>query len=62
MQSKNEIELAIRKAFREVLIEVLSFEFGLVLVFAHLLAVLLVDGFFLGHSMIYGAYKQTHNK
>ena len=45
--------------FREVLIEVLSFGFGLaVLVLAHLLVVLLVDGFFFGHSVIYGA----HNK
>ena len=63
MQSKDEIELAVRKAFREVLIEVLSFGFGLaVLVLAHLLAVLLVDGFFLIHTVIYGAHKQTHNK
>ena len=59
MQSKDEIELAVFKAFREVLIEVLSFGFGVaVLVLAHLLAVLLVDGFFLSHSVIYGA----HNK
>jgi hypothetical protein len=57
--SKGEIELAIHKAFREVLIEVLSFRFGVaVLVLAHLLAVLLVDGFLLGHSVLYG----THNK
>ena len=63
MQSKNEIELAAFKAFREVLIEVPSFGFGVaVLILAHLLAVLLVDGFFLGHSVIYGAHKQTHNK
>ena len=63
MQSKDEIELAVFKAFREVLIEVLSFGFGVaVLILAHLLAVLLVDGFFLGHSVIYGAHKQTHNK
>ena len=63
MQSKDEIELAVHKAFREVLIEVLSFGFGdAVLVLAHLFRVLLVDGFFLGHSMIYGAHKQTHNK
>ena len=54
MQSKDEIELAVLKAFREVLIEVLSFGFGV--------AVLLVDGFFLGHSVVYGAHKQTHNK
>ena len=57
--SKDEIELAVRKAFREVLIEVLSFGFGVaVLVLAHLLTVLLVDGTFLGHTVIYG----THNK
>ena len=63
MQSKDEIELVVFKAFREVLIEVMSFGFGLaVLVLAHLLAVLLVDGIFLGHSVIYGAHKQTHNK
>jgi len=63
MQSKDEIELAVHKAFREVLIEVLSFGFGLaVLVLAHLLAVLLVDGFSLVHTVIYGAHKQTHNK
>ena len=56
--SKDEIELTVHKAFREVLIEVLSFGFGVVvLVLAHLLAVLLVDGLFLGHSVIYGAHK-----
>ena len=72
MQSKDEIELAIFKAFRKVLIEVLSFGFGVavlvlarlvtVLVLARLLTVLLFDGFFLGHSVIYGSHKQTHNK
>jgi hypothetical protein len=63
MQSKDEIELAIHKAFWEVLIEVLSFRFGLaVLVLGLLLAVLLVDGFSLGHFVIYGAHKQTYNK
>ena len=64
-ESKDEIELAVHKAFREVLIEVLSFGFGFglaVLVLTHLLAVLLVDGFLLSHSVIYGAHKQTHNK
>ena len=56
--SKDGIELAVLKAFREVLIEVLSFRFGLaVLVLAHLLVVLLVDGFFLVHTVIYGAHK-----
>ena len=63
MQSKDEIELAVHKAFREVLIEVLSFGFGLaVLVLGLLLAVLLVDGFSLVHTVIYGAHKSTHNK
>ena len=63
MQSKDEIELAVFKAFREVLIEVLSFGFELaVLALAHLLVVLLVDGFSLIHTMIYGAHKQTHSK
>ena len=63
MQSKDEILRAVLKAFREVLIEVLSFRFELaVLVLAHLLAVLLVDGFFLVHTVIYGAHKQAHNK
>ena len=63
MQSKDEILLAVLKAFREVLIEVLSFGFGVaVLILSHLLAVLLVDGFSLVHTVIYGAHKQTHNK
>ena len=56
--SNDEIELAVLKAFREVLIEVLSFGFGV----AHLLAVLLVDGFSLVHTVIYDAHKQAHNK
>ena len=60
MQSKDEIELAVFKAFWEVLIEVLSFGFGVVvLVLVHLL---LVDGFSLVHTVIYDAYKQTHNQ
>ena len=56
--SKDEIELAVLKAFREVLIEVLSFEFGV----AHLLAVLLVDGFSFVQTVIYDAHKQAHNQ
>ena len=57
--SKDEIELAVLKAFREVLIVVLSFGFGVaVLVLARLLAVLLIDGFSLVHTVIYDA----HNK
>ena len=61
--SKGGIELAVFKAFREVLIEVLSFGFGIVeLVLIHLLAVLLVDRFPLVHTVIYDVYKQTHNQ
>ena len=60
--SKGGIELAVFKAFREVLIEVMSFGFGIVeLVLVHLLAVLLADGFSLIHTVIYDVYKQTHN-
>ena len=61
--SKGGIELAVFKAFQEILIEVLSFGLGIVeLVLVHLLAVLLVDGFSLVHTMIYDVYKQTHNQ
>ena len=61
--SKDEIELAVFKAFREVLIEVLSFGFVVAeLVLVRLLGVLLVDGFSIVHTMIYDAYKQTHNQ
>ena len=52
--SKGGIELAVFKAFREVLIEVL--------VLVHLLAVLLVDGFSVVHTVIYNVYKQTHHQ
>ena len=63
MQSKEEIKLAVFESFREFLIGVLSFGFGVaVLVLANLLAVLLDDGFFLGHSVIYGAHKHTIKK
>ena len=55
--SKDGIELAVLKAFREVLIEVLSFGFRVaVLVLVHLLAVLLIDGFSLVHTVIYDAH------
>ena len=61
--SKDGIELAVHKAFREVLIEVLSFGFGVaVLVLALLLVVLLIDGFSLVHTVIYGTHKKAHNK
>ena len=62
-ESKSGIELAVFKAFREVLLEVLSFGFGVAeLVLIRLLAVLLIDGFSLVHIVIYDAYKQAHNK
>ena len=60
--SKGGIELAVFKAFREVLVEILSFGLGVAeLVVVCLLAVLLVDGFSLVHIVIYDIYKQTHN-
>ena len=52
------LQLVVIKAFREVLIEVLSFGFGV----AHLLTVLLIDGFSLVHTVIYDAHKQAHNQ
>ena len=61
--SKDDIELAVLKAFRKVLIEELPFGFGdAVLALVHLLVVLLVDGFSLVHTVIYDAYKQSHNQ
>ena len=59
--SKGGIELVVFEAFREVLVEALSF--GLAeLVIVHLLAVLLVDGLPFVHTVVYDAYKQTHNQ
>ena len=61
--SKDGIELAVFKAFGEVLIEALSFGFGVAeLVLVRLFTVLFVDGFSLVHTMTYDAYKQTHNQ
>ena len=63
MHQKGGIELAVFKAFREVLLEVLSFGFRVAeLVLVRLLVVLLVDGFSLVHHVIYDANKQTHNQ
>ena len=57
------IELAVIKAFREVLLEVLSFGFGVAeLVPVRLLAELFVGGLSFVHTVIYGVYKQTHNQ
>ena len=45
------------------MIEVLSFGFGVAELFLiRLLVVLLIDGFFLVHSVIYDAYKHTQNQ
>ena len=61
--SKGGIELAVFEAFGEVLIEALSFGLGVVeQVLVHWLAVLLVNGLSLVHTVIYDMYKQTHNQ
>ena len=61
--SKGGIELAVFEAFGEVLVEALSFGLGVVaLVLIRGLAVLLVNGLSFVHTVIYDAYKQTHNQ
>ena len=61
--SKGGIELVVFKAFREVLVEVLSFGLGVAeLVLVRLLAVLLIDGLSFVHTVIYDIYKQAHNQ
>ena len=55
--SKGGIELAVFKAFREVL-----WAWVAELVLVHLLAILLVDRFSLVHTVIYDTYKPTHNQ
>ena len=61
--SKGGIELAVFKSFRGFLIEVLSFGLGVAeLVLVPLLAILVVDGFSIVHTMIYNVYKQAHNQ
>ena len=61
--SKGGIELAVFEAFGEVLIEALSFGFGVAeLVLVRLFTVLLIDGFSLIHTVIYDAYKHAHNQ
>ena len=57
--SNGGIELVVFKAFGEVL----SFGLGVAeLVLVHLLAVLLVDGLSFVLTVVYDAYKQTHNQ
>ena len=61
--SKDGIELAVFEAFEKVLVEALSFGLGVAeLVLVRWLAVLLVNGLSFVHSVVYDAYKQTHNK
>ena len=58
MQSKDEIELAIFKAFQEFLLAVRFFRLRLAVLFGELL-----DGFSLVHIVIYGTHNQhTINK
>jgi len=57
MQSKDEIELAVFEAFRELLLAVRVFWLWLAVLLGKLL-----DGFSLVHTSIYSACKQTHNK
>ena len=57
--SKDGIELAVFKAFWDVL----SFGLGVKeLILAFLLTVRIVDGFSFVHSVVYSAHKQTHNQ
>ena len=61
--SKGGIELVVFEAFRKVLIEALSFRFGVAeWVLVRLLAVLFVDGLSFVHTVIYDAFKQAHNQ
>ena len=61
--SKGGIELAVFKSFRGFLIEVLSFRLGVTeLVLVRLLTVLLINRLSFVHTVIYDAYKQTHNQ
>ena len=61
--SKDGIELTVFEAFGEVLVEALSFGLGVAeLVLVRWLAILLVNGLSLVHTVIYDAYKQTHNQ
>ena len=56
---KDGIELAVFKAFGEVL----SFGLGVAeRVLVLLLTVRLIDGLFFAHSVVYNVYKQAHNQ
>ena len=61
--SKGGIELAVFESFGEVLVEALSFGLGVIeLVLVRWLIVLLVNGLSFVHTVVYDAYKQTHNQ
>ena len=61
--SKGRIELAVFEAFREILVEALSFGLGVAeLVLVRGLAVLLVGGLTFVHTVVYDASKQAHNQ
>ena len=53
--SKGGIELAVFKAFREVLVEVLSFGVGVT-------DLVLINGLSFVHTVIYDVYKDAHNQ
>ena len=53
--SKDGIELAVFEAFGEVLIEALSFGFGIA-------KLVLIEVLSFVHTVVYNAYKQTHNQ
>ena len=61
--SKDGIELGVFESFGKVLVEALSFGLGVVeLVLVHWLIVLLVNGPSFIHTVVYDAYKRTHNQ
>ena len=61
--SKDGIELAVFESFGEVLVEALSFGFGVAkLVLVRWLAVLLINGLSFVHTVVYDTHKQTHNQ
>ena len=61
--SKDGIELAVFKSFREVLVEALSFGFEVAkLVLVRLLVELFSCGLSFVHTVIYDAFKQAHNQ
>ena len=63
MHQRGGIELAVFEAFREVLVEALSFRLGVgELVLVRGLAVLLVGGLSFVHTVVYDASKQAHNQ